>query len=56
MKLGADPSLATINGRTPVAFVTGGNDDQLLKILLENGGDPNLRNADNQPAIFAAIG
>ncbi len=42
--------------RTPVAFVTGGKDDQLLKILLENDGDPNSRNADNQPAIFAAIG
>ncbi len=37
IKLGADPNFARPNGDTPITMVAGGNDDELLLILLEGG-------------------
>ena len=39
-----------------VSAVTGGTDDTYLRILLNNGGDPNPLDDNGYPAIFAAIG
>ena len=55
IKLGADPDFARPNGDTPITMVAGGNDDELLLILLEGGGDPNAVDRNGDPAIFAAV-
>ncbi|MFO7786810.1 MAG: ankyrin repeat domain-containing protein [Halospina sp.] len=56
LRLGADPNQMAGNGHTPVSFMAGGNDTDMLRVLLEYDGNPNSRDADGQPALFSAIG
>lgn len=56
LQLGADPNQMAGNGHTPVSFMAGGNDTDMLRVLLEHDGNPNSRDADGQPALFSAIG
>ncbi|MGI4886643.1 MAG: ankyrin repeat domain-containing protein [Janthinobacterium lividum] len=56
---GADPNQNTQLGKNklqvqPVAVAAGGEDPELLIILLDHKGDPNSR-YDDEPALFSAI-
>ncbi len=55
IKLGADPDFARPNGDTPVTMVAGGNDDELLLILLEGNANPNAVDRNGHPAMFGAV-
>ncbi|WP_279488058.1 ankyrin repeat domain-containing protein [Aeromonas veronii] len=37
-------------------MVAGSQYPNLLRIMLDAGGDPNSRNGDNEPALFNAVG
>ncbi|WP_158223000.1 ankyrin repeat domain-containing protein [Halovibrio salipaludis] len=56
LRLGADPNQMAGNGHSPVTFIAGGNDTDMLRLLLEHDGDPNSKDADGEPALFSAIG
>ncbi|PJJ59370.1 ankyrin repeat protein [Hymenobacter chitinivorans DSM 11115] len=63
LALGTDPNqVSLLNGREkvqPVALVAGGEDQELVKILLDHRGNPNSTMHDavagDEPAVFQAI-
>jgi ankyrin repeat protein len=55
LKAGADPNyIDPTNGMSPMLLSAKGNDLELLKLMLDHGGNPNLRNRDGDPATFLA--
>lgn len=56
LELGADPLLTTNKGHSLIDTAAGADDPDYLRILLENGFDPNTSvGYDNKPPIFSAI-
>ncbi|WP_139706533.1 ankyrin repeat domain-containing protein [Aeromonas hydrophila] len=56
LKLGADPNLKFGTGGNCVAMVAGSQYPNLLRMMLDAGGDSNSLSGIKQPAIFNAIG
>ncbi|MCG8707621.1 hypothetical protein JHU04_000810 [Brenneria sp. 4F2] len=55
LTLGADPNFKNGNGTAAVNMVSGFEDPNWLRIILDAGGDPNLLGGGGQPPIFGAI-
>jgi ankyrin repeat protein len=55
LKAGADPNyIDPANGMSPMLLAAKGNDLELLRLLLDHGGNPNLRNRDDDLVTFLA--
>ena len=56
LELGADPLLTAHKGHSVIDTAAGADDPEYLRILLEQGFDPNIPiGHDDKPAIFTAI-
>ncbi|XP_038212816.1 ankyrin repeat and SOCS box protein 3-like [Zerene cesonia] len=50
-----DINQVTVHGDTPLIFATQGFNDEVVKFLLENGADPNIKNVDGELALTQAL-
>jgi len=55
LKYGADPNLISIRDGSAVAFMSGGNDNKILEILLRHKGDPDKYGHRGDTPLIIAI-
>src|SRR5713226_8310253 len=56
LKAGADPNQKTMEkNESAMSLAAGGNDPQILEMLLKHGGNPNLRGPNDDPLLHIAI-
>lgn len=55
LRVGADPNYMAPNGGCAMVLAAGAKDKEILSLMLDGGGNPNIRTSDGEPLTFAAI-